>query len=336
MSSTRRGLDGFVVATMVVLCAIWGAQQVAIKLAAQDVAPIMQVGLRSAISAALVLLLVAIRREELSLRDGTLRPGLVAGVLFAAEFLFVAEGLRRTSASHMAVLLYTSPIFTAVGLHWTVRGERLRRGQWLGILLAFSGIAVAFGAGWLRGGISTRMLAGDAFAVLAGAAWGATTVVVRRSTLSDAAPAKTLLYQLAVAAVLLLGVAALSGQAAQVSLTRVAWGSLLFQGVVVSFASYLAWFWLLRRYAASQVSVFSFLTPLFGVTFGVLVLGERVDLAFGIGAALVLAGITVVSAPGLRRRARVVPAEVGAGREWAASRRTGSDLLRGVGVDEES
>jgi drug/metabolite transporter (DMT)-like permease len=48
--------------------------------------------------------------------------------------------------------------------------------------------------------------------------------------------------------------------------------------------------------------VFSFLTPLFGVSFGVLVLGERVDPAFGVGAALVLAGITVVSAPGLRRR----------------------------------
>jgi drug/metabolite transporter (DMT)-like permease len=307
MSSARKGLDGFVVAAMVLLCAIWGTQQVVIKLAAPDVAPIMQVGLRSAISAALVLLLVAIRGGELSLRDGTLRPGLVAGVLFAAEFLFVAEGLRRTSASHMAVLLYTSPIFTAVGLHWAVRGERLRRGQWLGVLLAFSGIAVAFGGGWLRGGISTRVLTGDVLGVLAGAAWGATTVVVRRSALSDAAPAKTLLYQLSVAAVLLVAVAALTGQAAQVTLTRVAWGSLLFQGVVVSFASYLAWFWLLRRYAASQVSVFSFLTPLFGVTFGVLVLGERVDAAFGVGATLVLAGITAVSAPGLRRATRVAP-----------------------------
>jgi len=303
MSSTRKGLDGFVVATMVLLCAIWGAQQVAIKLAAGDVVPIMQVGLRSGMSAALVLLLMRARGERLSLRDGTLRPGLLAGALFAAEFLFVAEGLRRTSASHMAVLVYTSPIFTAVGLHLTVRGERLRRRQWLGILLAFAGIAVAFAGGWLRGGVSPRMLGGDALGVLAGAAWGATTVVVRGSALSDAAPSKTLLYQLAVAAALLVGAAAISGQATQVSLTPVAWTSLLFQGVVVSFASYLAWFWLLRRYAASQVSVFSFLTPLFGVSFGVLVLGERVDVAFGVGAALVLAGITVVSAPGLRRSA---------------------------------
>lgn len=303
MSSTRKGLDGFVVATMVLLCAIWGAQQVAIKLAAQDVVPIMQVGLRSGMSAALVLLLMRARGEGLSLRDGTLGPGLLAGALFAAEFLFVAEGLRRTSASHMAVLLYTSPIFTAVGLHFTVPGERLRRRQWLGILLAFAGIAVAFAGGWLRGGVSLRMLGGDALGVLAGVAWGATTVVVRGSALSDAAPSKTLLYQLAVASVLLVGVAAISGQVAQVSLTRVAWTSLLFQGVVVSFASYLAWFWLLRRYAASEVSVFSFLTPLFGVSFGVLVLDERVDVAFGVGAALVLAGIIVVSAPGLRRRA---------------------------------
>jgi drug/metabolite transporter (DMT)-like permease len=303
MSSTRKGLDGFVVATMVLLCAIWGAQQVAIKLAAHDVVPIMQVGLRSGMSAALVLLLMRARGERLSLRDGTLRPGLLAGALFAAEFLFVAEGLRRTSAAHMAVLVYTSPIFTAIGLHWTVRGERLRRQQWLGILLAFAGIAVALAGGWLRGGVSLRMLSGDALGVLAGAAWGATTVVVRGSALSDAAPSKTLLYQLAVASVLLVGAAVVSGQATQVSLTRVAWTSLLFQGVVVSFASYLAWFWLLRRYAASQVSVFSFLTPLFGVTFGVLVLDERVDVAFGAGAALVLAGITAVSAPGLRGRA---------------------------------
>jgi drug/metabolite transporter (DMT)-like permease len=303
MTTMRRDLDGFVMATMAVLCAIWGAQQVAIKLAAHDVAPIMQVGLRSGISAALVLLLMTVRGEDLSLRGATLRPGILAGTLFASEFLFVAEGLRRTSASHMAVLLYTSPIFTAIGLHLFVPGERLSRRQWLGILVAFTGVAVAFAGGWLHGSVSVRVLEGDALGLLAGVAWGATTVVVRASALSEAPPAKTLLYQLAVASFFLVSAAAASGQVTRVSLTPIACASLLFQGVIVSFASYLTWFWLLRRYAASQVSVFSFLTPLFGVTFGVLVLGERVDSAFGIGAALVLAGITVVSAPGPRQRA---------------------------------
>jgi drug/metabolite transporter (DMT)-like permease len=315
MSSTRKRLDGFVMTTMVLLCAIWGAQQVAIKLAAPDVAPILQLGLRSGLSAALVLAYTWTRGERLSFRDGTLAPGILAGALFAAEFLFMGEGLRRTSASHMTVLVYTSPIFTAIGLHLTVRGERLGRRQWAGILLAFAGIAVAFAGGWLRDGLSARTLGGDVLGVLAGAAWGATTVVVRASRLSNAAPAKTLLYQLVVASLVLVGVGTASGEAARASFTAVAWASLLFQGIVVSFASYLAWFWLLRRYVASEVSVFSFLTPLFGVTFGVVVLGEKVDVAFGIGAALVLAGITLVSAPGLRRPPAAAVAEAAPARE---------------------
>jgi drug/metabolite transporter (DMT)-like permease len=304
VSAARRSLDGFVMTTMVALCAIWGAQQVAIKLAAGDVAPLVQVGLRSAISAFLVGALMRLRREPWSLRDGTLGPGLLAGALFAAEFLFIAEGLRFTSASHMSVLVYTSPVFTAVGLHLTVRAERLRRLQWIGIALAFGGIALAFAGGWLRGGVTPRMLLGDALGLLAGASWGATTVVIRRSALSEAAPTKTLLYQLAVAAVLLLGAAGATGQLGHASSTPVAWASLLFQGVIVSFASYLAWFWLLRRYVASQLSVFSFLSPLFGVTFGFAVLGDPIDGWFVSGAALVLAGIVLVSAPAILQRAR--------------------------------
>ncbi|HTN52663.1 MAG TPA: DMT family transporter [Anaeromyxobacter sp.] len=300
MRSTRKAIDGFAAGTMLLLCAIWGAQQVAIKLAARDVAPIMQVALRSGLSAVLVAAFGAWRGERFSLRDGTLRPGLQAAALFAAEFVFIAEGLRHTSASHMAVFLYTAPVFTALGLHLFLPAERLRPHQWLGIGVAFAGIALAFlgGAGT---GLTLSVIWGDLLGVLAGASWGATTVVIRTSALSEAPPAKTLLYQLAGGFVLLLGVALVTGQAGRVSLTPLAWGSLLFQGVVVSFASYLTWFWLLRRYLATRLSVFSFLTPIFGVTFGVLVLGDRISPSFAGGAALVLGGILIVSGAGLLR-----------------------------------
>jgi drug/metabolite transporter (DMT)-like permease len=301
MSSPRKPVDGFALATMLLLCAIWGTQQVAIKLAAPHIAPVMQMALRSGLSALLVGLLCWVRGERLSFRDGTWRPGLLAGVLFATEFLFIGEGLRHTHASHMAVFLYTSPVFTALGLHWLVPAERLRRLQWIGIGVAFAGILVAFGGGWLQGGVSLKVLWGDTLGLLAALAWGATTVVVRFSTLSEARPTQTLLYQLVGAFALLLPVAFLMGQAGEVSLTPVAWASLLFQGIVVSFASYLVWFWLLRRYVASSLSVFSFMTPLFGVTAGILVLRERADVSFAVGAVLVLTGILVVSAPGLLR-----------------------------------
>lgn len=302
MSSPRKPVDGFALAMMLLLCSIWGTQQVAIKLAAPHIPPLMQMALRSGLSALLVGLLCWVRGERLSFRDGTWRPGLLAGVLFAAEFLFVGEGLRYTHASHMAIFLYTSPIFTALGLHWLVPSERLRRLQWIGIGVAFAGILLAFGGGWLQGGVSLKVLWGDTLGVLAALAWGATTVVVRVSTLSEARPTQTLLYQLVGAFALLLPVALFAGQAGQVSMTHGAWASLLFQGIVVSFASYLAWFWLLRRYVASSLSVFSFMTPLFGVSAGMLVLHERADASFAVGAVLVLTGILVVSARGLLRR----------------------------------
>jgi len=80
--------------------------------------------------------------------------------------------------------------------------------------------------------------------------------------------------------------------------TPLAWGSLLFQTLVVSFASYLAWFWLLRHYLASRLGVFSFLTPLFGVAFGVWLLDEPLEASFLVGALLVCAGIVLVSGYG--------------------------------------
>ncbi|AYC33227.1 DMT family transporter [Pseudomonas cavernae] len=303
MSGQRKGADAFLFQLMLGLCAIWGIQQVVIKLAAADVAPLMQVTLRSGIAALLVGLLMCWRGGWEGLRQGTWRAGLLAGSLFALEFFFIALGLQYTTASHMAVFLYTAPIFSALGLHLLLPSERLRAWQWLGIGLCFVGVVLAFGAGVSWTGMDTRMLLGDGFALLAGMAWGATTVVVRASRLSEAPPGLTLFYQLFVAFLLLLGLAIFTGQVGAVRLTPVGVASVLFQGVVVSFLSYFAWFWLLRRYLASNMAVFSFMTPLFGVSFGVLILDEPLSLNFIAGALLVLLGITLVSSDAwLRKR----------------------------------
>ena len=189
-----------------------------------------------------------------------------------------------------------------------VLGERAL-GDWLWVATStigiWIGIAIAFAGGVSWDNLDRRMLLGDAFGVLAGACWGATTVVVRASRLSEAPVTLTLFYQLLVGFVGLLLIALFSGQITHVSLTTVAVASVLFQGLVVSFFSYLIWFWLLRRYLAANLAVFSFMTPLFGVTFGVLLLGEQLTVNFVVGAVLVLLGITFVSAEQwLRRRLR--------------------------------
>lgn len=294
MSTPRKSADAFALQVMLGLCLIWGVQQVMIKWAAPDIAPIMQAAGRSGIAALLVGILM-VWRGGLRHMSSTWRGGLLAGALFALEFLFISEGLQLTSAAHMSVFLYTAPVFTALGLHWLLPSERLRTLQWMGIFLAFVGITTAFVGGLSLSGMDRNMLIGDALGVLAGMAWGATTVVVRASRLSETPVTLTLFYQLMVGFVALLLIAVSNGQVSHVTLTPVAVASVLFQALVVSFFSYLIWFWLLRRYLASNLAVFSFMTPLFGVTFGVLLLNEPLSFNFVIGAVLVLLGITLVS-----------------------------------------
>jgi drug/metabolite transporter (DMT)-like permease len=281
---------------MIVLCVILGLHQVAIKIAAPDIAPILQISLRSGLSAILVFLMLAIRRQSLApLLDGTILPGIGLGIAFSVEFLCVAEGLRYTSASHMSVFLYTAPIFIALALHRFVPSERLSQHQWMGIILAFAGIVLAFTGGSLHFAGNPRELWGDTLAVLGGMAWAITTVIIRCTSLSAAPATKTLLYQLVSAFVLLSIYAVLSGQTAVIRLTTLSVSSVLFQGIIITFAVYLVWFSLLRCYHVPQISAFLFLTPVFGITFGVLLLHEKVTVHFIIGSILVLMGVTLVS-----------------------------------------
>lgn len=285
---------------MLGLCVLWGIQQVAIKVALPDVSSVLQVTIRSGVAALLVFVAAKFFFKERWLKGALLPAGIVVGVLFALEFFFVAEGLNRTTASHMSVFLYTAPMWAAVGLHLRLPEERLAARQWVGIAIAFLGIAIAFIVPTLGAGaasLTPEMLLGDLFALLAGAAWGMTTVAVRVSKLSEAPATQTLFYQLALSFPLLFGLALVTGQMHFES-TSIAWASLGFQAVVVAFASYLVWFWLLRKYLAARLGVLTLLTPIFGVIAGVLLLGDPLTGGFIAGAVLVLAGLLIVNLQG--------------------------------------
>lgn len=312
----RQGLDLRAGGIMLLLCLIWSMQQVALKATAADIAPVLQLAIRSGVGAALVILFMLSRGQDLpfrpaQFRTGAWRPGLVVGLLFAFEFLFVGEGLRHTSASHMVVFLYTAPVFAALGLHMLLPAERLGRLQWVGIGIAFAGIAIAFFG--RDGGDSAEpaaaTLLGDFLGLLGGLFWGATTVVVRATRLTHRPAAETLLYQL-VGAFVILGIASVLLGQTGFNPTPLALTALAFQAIFVSFVSYLVWFWLLRRYLAAPLGIFSFFTPLFGVILGAWLLGEPIERSFVLGALMVVSGITLVSGHGWLRQ--VVARKLGA------------------------
>ena len=291
----RKGLNARASGLMIVLCIVWGLQQVVLKIAAADISPIMQIAIRSGLSALLVFPLIQLQQGTHLYSKAYLWPGIWLAFLFSAEFLLVAQALILTSASHTVVLLYTAPIFVALGLHWKLPSERLSKVQWSGILIAFVGIVTTFigRENLLEQGLS-QVVWGDLLALLAGIMWALTTISLRLSKLNEAHPTQTLFYQLLGGFVFLFPLAVLLGQA-EIHWTYIAIGSLVFHTLIMSFMSLMLWFWLLRNYLASHLGVFSFLTPIFGLLFGVLLLNETIEPNFIFGTILVMVGVLVVS-----------------------------------------
>jgi len=296
MSGERRSVDAFAFGTMIFLCVLWGFQPITMKLAAPHVSLVMQAGIRSILAALFLLAWARYRGVPLFGSDGTLAAGLVAGVLFAFEFVFIFGGLKYTGASRMTVFVNIAPCLTALGLAVFLPKERLGPRQWAGVLMAFSGVALAFADGFTAPGRAT--LLGDAFGLLGALFWAATTVVVRTTKLSSASAEKTLFYQLAISALILPPVSVAMGEAGVASVTAGVVAIVFYQAAVVAFASYLAWFWLLTKYLAARLKAFVFLSPMFGVVFAVLILDEPLTAAFAGAAVLVAAGILLVNLPG--------------------------------------
>ena len=270
----RDRLDALAIGLLLSCCLFWGLQQVLIKLTLAEMPPVFQAWLR--LGGATVLLLLWCRWRGVSLlqRDGTLWAGLLAGLLFAGEFICIYTGLERTGSARLTVFLYTSPFWVALLVPLWTRSERLHGLQWAGLVLAFGAVAFALREGLTQGEGAT--LAGDLLGLAAGLFWGLTTVVIRSTGLVRISPEKLLLYQVGVSAALLPWLSLGLGEVWRWDHSVWAWAAVALQASVGGFLSFLAWMWLLGRYPATRISSFSFFTPLFTLVFGALWLGESV------------------------------------------------------------
>ncbi|MFM2052983.1 MAG: hypothetical protein RL456_1020 [Pseudomonadota bacterium] len=296
-SAPHTHLDTTAVLSLLLCCVLWGLNQVSIKAAMPEVPVLVQLAIRSVVAFALLLGWMRWRGIRWDLRDGTFWPGLLCGTLFAVEFGFAFLGLQHTTAARGVVFINTSPFVVAIVLAAAHRGERLSPVQWAGLVLAFVALAWAFGEG-----ASAGSWKGDLMILAAAVLWGLTTVTIRLSSLRGAPSEVTLAYQLGVAAVLSPLAAWASGSAWPASWSALALGAMVYQGVIVTFASYLLWFWLLTRYPATKVQAFVFLTPVFGTVSAGLLLGEPITPALLGALAGVGAGLALLNRRGTARR----------------------------------
>jgi drug/metabolite transporter (DMT)-like permease len=292
--SHTRPLDAANMALVVLICLTWGFNQPAIKLAIHDVPPLTQCAIRSSLATLIVLCLMRLRGLPIAARDGTLAAGAVAGLLFGVEFLLIYRGLLYTTASRAVLFIYLAPFFVVVGARWLFPSDRFGLKQWLGLLMAFVGMVVAFGVP--APATEPNQLLGDVMMAFAALGWAATTLIIKSSALARVSPEKTLLYQLVLCVPIVTLGALVFGERIMATPSPLALGSLAYQTIVVG-TTFSLWFALIVKFSASRLSAFTFLTPLFGVAIGHLVLGEPLTPAFALAVLLVAAGLILVNRP---------------------------------------
>jgi len=287
MAKDRIDFTGFVLILM--LTVVWGCNYSVVKMANTALSPVFTAFVRSVIASFFGIGYCLVIRQPLFHRDIRLFHGLVVGILFGVEFVCFYLGVFYTAAARASVLAYLAPFVVAVNAHFFLR-ERLTLLKIISLVLAFVGICLVFAGKPLTHAKS--MLVGDLLIVAFAILWGITAVYIKKYMARTVHPINTFIYQI-LFSVPMMAVAAYVLEPVWVTgeIGRGVLGSLIYQSVIVAFASYLTWFKLVHAYPVASLSVFTFLAPVFGVASGVVFLGEDLTKGLVIGLVCVCLGI---------------------------------------------
>ncbi len=288
--STKDRIDLTGASALVLVSLLLGLNQVLVKLLNQGMQPVFSAGLRSVLAFAIVLAYALWRKKRLGLPDGALVPAVLVGTFFAFEFMFLFKALDLTTVTRASIFFYSMPIWMTLGAHFLIEGERITTTKFLGLALAMAGVTWAFADRGAGGG----SIIGDLMCALGAICWAGIGLTARTSRLNQATPETQLLCQLAVSGVILLPLSFLFGPLIRDFQTwHVGIFALMTAGILP--VGFLIWLWILSIYPTGAMASFSFLTPVFGVIFGWLILGEEIGVTI-IGALLLISlGIVLIN-----------------------------------------
>jgi drug/metabolite transporter (DMT)-like permease len=298
---TRRpAIDAFGAAALIGFALLLAFNQVVVKVGNEGLQPVFFAGLRSAGSVLVVWIWIRARGRRLDWRRDTILPGIAIGVIFSVEFICLFLALDLTTVTRTSIIFYSMPVWLSLAAHFLLPGERMGPRKAAGLALAFGGVAWAIGH---RGGAGEASLLGDLLALGGALGWAAVALAVRVTKLSTLRPEMSNFWQLLVSTPILLAAAPLFGPLIRDLQPIHLWG-LGFQIVAVSGLGFVFWLWLLSIYPASGVASFSFLSPVFGIALGWLLLGEEAGLATLAAGALVALGLLLINWPARQSAAR--------------------------------
>jgi drug/metabolite transporter (DMT)-like permease len=269
---------------------------VAIKFSNVGVPPMAAATIRAVIAAICLWGLAIAMGRSVWMKGADLKHGVIIGVLFGLDFLFLYWGTAFTVASRAIIFLYTHSIWAAIGAHFFLKEDRLTPVKSWGLIIAFIGVVTVFGV--RSNNLPSTYWIGDLLEVIAALFWAATTVYIKKVvTVRPIDHYQTLFSQLFYSIPVLAAGWLVLDLGKPIYLTTPVLGALFYQAVIVAFFSYLLWFWMVHTYPVSRLVAFIFLAPLFGVLLGGVLQGDPLPIQLWVGLGLVAGGIYLVNKP---------------------------------------
>jgi drug/metabolite transporter (DMT)-like permease len=291
MSMERKTQMDMIGAVALIAIALnFGLNQVVVKVSTGGFQPVFMAALRSAGAAVVLLIWMRARGVSVRLPRASIVGGVIAGVLFAIEFQFLFIALDMTTVSRASIIFYSMPVWLAVAVHILLPSERLSGIRLVGLGLAMGGVALAL----VDRESGQASLAGDVLALLAAFCWAGIALCVRITPLSEVPAEQQLLWQLLISAPVLLMMALFFGELVR-DLTVLHVAGLIYQILAIATFGFLAWFWMMKIYPAASVASFSFLSPVFSVLLGWVLLGEEIGMTIWLALAMVAAGLLLIN-----------------------------------------
>jgi drug/metabolite transporter (DMT)-like permease len=283
-------LDGAGFAVLFGVTLLFALNQMIIKVTNAGLQPVFFAGLRSVLAVGFVAGWMRYRGISLGLTRAMLPAGLLIGLVFSAEFLFLFLALDLTTLGRASVIFYSMPLWFALLAHWGL-GDRITPVRGIGLGLAFAGTALAILS---RGGAGAGTLAGDLCALAGAIGWAATAFVARRPLMAAAGPERQLLWMVLVSGPILLMAAPAFGPVIRdLHWVHIFW--LVVQASLIVAGGFITWLWLLSTYPVATVASFSFLTPIFSLLLGAVFFSESLQPALIGASALVGLGIVLIN-----------------------------------------
>ena len=270
----NRPVDFLPASFLIIFSILLGLNQVMVKLVNEGMHPVFQVALRSTLAIFPILIYCYISRKKITFSTNSLIPGIVAGILFATEFILLFIALDYSTVTRVSLIFYTMPVWLTIAAHFLIKNDNLNLNKVLGLVISLIGLTLAVYEPSM--GYDLSQFYGDSFSLMASFCWATIAIMLKTTRLSDCTPETQLLYQLIISGIILLPISMqITDYIRNINLNLILIFS--FQVIVIMCMGFIGWLWIMSKYSASSTSSFAFLTPIFGVLFGWLIMDDPIN-----------------------------------------------------------